>query len=205
MTGRKVRYFTMLVHWESTKDEELKAILANQLQLLNPRLRKQFEVEVERFKLIAEWYHIAILEMTYLNIEMTSENVADSLGITISQASEALQLLLKLDLLKETGLHRYEKTLKEIFFQSETANQALRKYHHQMLAKAQESLYSQSPAEKMVGSETFPMNVEDLPEAKAIIEICFQQILQLSKKSQNRSQVYHLGIQCFQLIKGKKK
>jgi len=206
LSGRKVRYFQTLVHFETTKDEELKLLLAGQLRVLNPKLREHFEVSVDQFNLIADWYNAAILEMTYLKDQpMDPESVAQRLDISITQAKESLNLLQKLDLLDPLGNQRFQKKKSQFLFQSEISNQALRKYHHDMLAKAQTSLQTQSPKEKMVGSETIPLNIEDLQEAKDIIEGCFQQILELSKRSQNKTDVYHLGIQMFRLTKEARK
>lgn len=202
LTDRKIRYFQTLVHFETTKDEELKLLLAGQLRVLNPKLREHFEVSVDQFNLIADWYNAAILEMTYIKDQpMDPESVAQRLDISITQAKEALNLLQKLDLLDPVGNARFQKKKSQFLFQSGIPNQALRKFHHEMLAKAQTSLQTQSPKEKAIGSETVAINIEDLPEARDIIEACFQQILDLSKRSQNKTDVYHLGIQFFKLTK----
>lgn len=206
LTGRKVKYFNTLVQFESTKNEELRLLLSNQLRVLNPKLREHFEVNVAHFRFMSDWYHTAILEMTYLPGQaMDPESLAQSLGITVTQCKEALDLLQRLELLEPTENGSFQKTKKQFKFQAGSPNQALRKFHHQMLGKAQESLCTQTPAEKLVGSETVPLNVEDLEEANDIIEGCFQHILELSKRSQNRTHVYHLGIQFFQITKGCKK
>lgn len=200
LSGRKTKYFMALVQYETTKNEELKLLLLNQLRVLNPKLREHFDFNMDQFRFMSDWYHMAILEMTYLPQQsFKPEDLAKSLGITETQAKEALVLLQRLELLEPTDSGSYQKTKKQFKFQSSTANLALRKFYHQMLGKAQESLHTQTPQEKMIGTETLPLNVEDLPAAKDIIEFCFQQMLELSKRSQNRTHVYHLGIQFFQL------
>ncbi len=70
-----------------------------------------------------------------------------------------------------------------------------------MLGKAQGVLHTQTNDQKSVGSETMVMGVEDLAEANDIIESCFQQILALSNRSKNKTHVYHVGIQLFQVSK----
>lgn len=202
LSGRKIRYFQTLVHFETTKDEQLKLLLAGQLQVLNPKLREHFEARVDQFNVIADWYNAAILEMTYIkNQPMDPDSVADRLGITPTQAKEALNLLQKLDLLEPLNNHRFQKKKSQLLFQSGIPNQALRRFHHEMLAKAQTSLQTQSPREKIVGSETVAIHTVDLEEARDVIENCFQQILEISRRSQNKSEVYHLGIQFFRLTK----
>lgn len=206
LSGRKAKYFNTLVQYASTKNEDFKLLLTNQLRILNPKMREQFEGNVAHFRFMSDWHHTAILEMTFLpNQQMDPESIAHKLEITATQAREALELLQKLELIRPTGPGCYEKTHKKLVFQTNSPNQALRKFHHQMLGKAQESLATQSSLEKLVGSETFPMGIEDLSEANDIVEGCFQQILELSKRSQNKTHVYHLGIQLFQISKGTKK
>lgn len=203
LTSKKLKYFNTLVQLELTKNEELKILLLSQLKALNPKLREHFEVNVDQFKFMSDWYFSTILELTYLtHIKISAESLVQCLNITSTQAKEALEILQRLELLEPTlDGESFQKTKKQFKFQAGSPSKALRKYHLQMLTKAQESIETQTPEEKLIGSETIPLNVEDLGEANDIIESCFQQILELSKRSQNRSHVYHLGIQFFQTSK----
>lgn len=208
LTGKGSRYFCTLVRYQTTRNEELRSLLASQLRALNPKLREHFTITVDRFKLMTEWYHAAIVEMTFLeNFPMNEESIAHSLSISPTQAREALSLLLRLKLLEPARQDRYRKTQSQSQFQvqSEVPNQALRKFHHQMLAMAQASLETQLPSEKVIGSETLPIAFSDLPEAREIIENCFQQMIGLSKRSSKKEQVYHLGIQFFRLTRRSEK
>lgn len=202
LSGKKFKYFTTLVQMETTKNEEMKLLFLNQLKVINPKLREHFDVNVDQFRFMSEWYYPAILEMTHLTyIQINPESLAHSLVITPTQAKEALELLVRLELIEPTENNSYKKTKNQFKFQAGSPNQALRKYHHQMLARAQDSLQTQTPNEKLVGSETIPMNIDDLALANDIIEGCFQQILELSKRSQDRTHIYHLGIQFFQVTR----
>lgn len=204
LTGKKKKYFSALVQFQTTKDEDLKSILNAKLKVLNPKLRNHFDITIDRFNLMAEWYHTAILEMTHLDRKkMTPETIATELQISVDQAKSAIELLLRLELIQATGNHHYKKANGKFQAQSEIPNEALRRYHYQMLSKAQESLRAQSPQEKFVGSETIPLNSKDLPKAIDIIESCFQQLLQLADDSLDRDHVYHLGIQAFKLTTGR--
>lgn len=40
LVGRKARYFNALVQFETTKNQELKLLLLNQLRVLNPKMRE---------------------------------------------------------------------------------------------------------------------------------------------------------------------
>lgn len=195
LTGRKEKYFITLVQYATTKNEELNFLLINKLRVLNPKVQEHFNVQLDKFSFMSEWYHIPILEMTYLsNQDMSPTVLAESLDISIQQATEAINTLQRLNLLEKKEDGSFKKSKNQFKFQSENSHHILRKFHYQMLAKAQESLHTQTPQQKLVGSETLPLNIEDLPAANDIIEFCFQQILELSKRSQNKTHVYHLGI-----------
>jgi uncharacterized protein (TIGR02147 family) len=205
LTGDKKKYFTSLVQFQTTKDEDLKEILNAKLKVLNPKLRNHFDITIDRFNLMAEWYHTAILEMTHLDRKkLTPDTLSVELSISKEQAKAALELLLRLELIEEEGEGFFRKAKGKFQAQSEIPNEALRRYHYQMLSKAQESLRTQTPQEKFVGSETIPLNSKDLPKAVDIIENCFQQLLQLAENSLDRDYVYHVGIQAFKLTGGKK-
>lgn len=202
---KEAQYFQTLVHFENSEDLHLKSTLENQLKVLNPLLRKKSEVQDESYIVLSEWHHIAILELTYLfPKEFNAKIVSEQLNIDLGQAESSLLLLEKMSLLEKTN-NSYIKTKKQFTFNSDLANQALRHYHRSMLAKAQTALIEQTNKEKAIGSETFPLAVEDLSEAKDIIENCFQQLLRLSERSKNRTHVYHAGIQLFQINRPSKR
>jgi uncharacterized protein (TIGR02147 family) len=199
LNSKEAKYFQTLVHYENTQDENLRRILECQLKTLNPILLKSSHVEDENYIVLSEWHHIAILELTYVNQKkLNAKIVSEQLNIELDQAESALNLLEKLGLLQPKN-SSYEKTKKQFIFSSELSNLALRQYHKTMLGKAQWALIEQTNKEKIIGSETFPLALEDLNQAREIIENCFQQLIQLSESSVNRKHVYHAGIQMFQL------
>ena len=204
LNAKETKYFQTLVHFENSQDENLKKVLENQLMVMNPKLRAQFEVRDEHYNVLSEWHHIAILELAALNPKMTPSFISEQLNIELSQATSALNLLEKMALLERKG-SAYTKTKKQFTFSSHLANQALRHFHKTMLAKAQVAIIEQTNQEKFIGSETFPLAQEDFAEAQDIIENWFQQLLQLSEKSTKKTHVYHAGIQMFQLNRPLKK
>lgn len=202
---KESKYFQTMVHHENSQDQNLKQILESHLIILNPLLRKKFELEEDYFIVLSEWYHIAIMELTYVfPKKLDAKLVSEQLNIDLETAQSALTLLERLDLLEKKG-ESFIKTKKKFTFKSELANHAIRHFHRTMLGQAQTSLIEQTSKEKFIGSETFPLAIEDLDEAKDIIENCFQQLLKLSERSHQRKHIYHAGIQLFQLNRPKKR
>ncbi|MFZ3230796.1 MAG: TIGR02147 family protein [Pseudobdellovibrio sp.] len=202
---KETRYFQTLVHYENSQDDNLKKILESQLKVLNPQLRKESEVPDEQYIVLSEWHHVAILELTYLfPKKLNAKIISEQLNIELNQAESALILLEKMSLLEKIN-DSYIKTKKQFTFSNTFANHALRYYHTTMLQKAQAAIVEQTNKEKFVGSETFPLALDDLKEANEIIENCFQQLLQLSERSIQKTHVYYAGIQMFQLNRPIKK
>ncbi|RYZ69650.1 MAG: DUF4423 domain-containing protein, partial [Proteobacteria bacterium] len=71
-----------------------------------------------------------------------------------------------------------------------------------MLSKAIESLPTQSPQEKFIGSETLAFDSTRLAAASEIIEDCFSRVVKLAAESEKKDSVYHIGIQMFRLSRG---
>ena len=197
-------YFVTLVQWHRSKSEEQKIELFEKLNSILPQ-PKHTVLTVELFKIIAEWYHLSILELTNVyNFDLTSENASAALGISKFEAQSAIDRLLRLDLLEKNKKGKLQKTSNVFLSNSNVPNSALRKYHEQTLSKAITSITTQTPADKFIGSETFAFDVADLKIASEIIEDCFSKITALAgknKNNKNKKSVYHMGVQLFNLTK----
>ncbi|MNJ91266.1 Helix-turn-helix domain protein [compost metagenome] len=196
---KKIEYFTTLVSYESAKTEDLRISLAEKLSALSGQNGAK-PVDLDIFKAISEWYHLPILELTHMDdFKLAPESAAQALGISKNEAELAIDRLTRLELLEENEIGTLTKTDNRILAVSKVPNTALRKFHDQMFDKAKQSLTAQTPEEKFVGSETFVFDQEQLQEANEILEECFSRILNISKKSNHKRAVYHLGIQFFRL------
>ena len=133
--------------------------------------------------------------------DLTNESAAAALGISKTEAQYAIDRLIRLELLVINKKNKLHKASNILLSNSDIPNSALRKYHEQTLLKAIHSLTTQSPAEKFIGSETFAFDVADLSKASEIIEECFSKITALAGTKKNKKNVYHMGVQLFNLTK----
>ncbi len=202
LTNRQDDYFFLLVQHESTKDPNIKSCILKKLQTLNPK-RAVNDLSVDYFKVISDWYHLPILQMLNLkDFNFTPSNVAKRLGITKFEVEVAIDRMERLELIVLDSKGHFRRTQERWLVRSETSNQALRHFHRQMLAKATESLENQTPKEKFIGSETMAFDPKDLESAKQIIEECFNRLISLAENANQKTQVYHIGVQCFNLTPG---
>ena len=204
LAGAPLDYFLLLVQLESTKDLDLREEILSKISTFNSRRPRDLSVDL--FKIISDWYHYPILEMTNLTgFEFSAENIAPRLGITTVEASAAIDRLLRLELLECHPDGSYRKTLSYLVARSEKDEPAIRHFNEQMLKKAMESLTRQNRDERYGGSETFVIAREQLGEAKCVMEEFFTRILKLSETPVPKTDVYHLNVQFFNLTHERKK
>jgi uncharacterized protein (TIGR02147 family) len=162
------------------------------------------ELSVDLFRIIGDWHHYAILEMTFVEgFRGDPQWIAGQLGITVTEAKLAVDRLLDLEFLQiaEDG------TLTKTFGTHTTSDKhlttpALRRHQRQVLEKAIHSLENDPIETRGMSSMTMAIDPELLPEAKRRIEE-FTQELCAFLESGRRKQVYELGIAIYPIQKSK--
>ncbi len=217
LNQKETDYLCTLVQYEATKSEELKSSLNERLKQLNEKYELR-DLSIDVFKAISDWYHIPILEMSTLHctlsdlqganppgFQFTPDKIAKRLGITVHEASAAIERLERLELLEKDKKRGYRKVHSNALFKSNKPNTALRLFHKQMLEKAIESLESQTPQEKYIGSQTFSIDLTQLEQAKTLADEFRKKLVLLFSKGKTKTETYHLGIQLFRLTTHKEK
>lgn len=200
----EAEYFTLLVQFETAKKQELKHYIQERLNLIAPQ-NKSYDLSVDVFKAIAEWYHVPILQLVTLpGFEASTKNIAKRLGITSIEAQVAVERLLRLELLEQTAPAQYRQTHDRILVNSKIPSSALQSFHRQLLEKAIEALTTQTPHEKVNGSETFVYDPSTIEEARQVTKEYYNKMNALSEKSKNPTEVYHLAVNFFRITKQEK-
>ena len=70
-----------------------------------------------------------------------------------------------------------------------------------MLSKAVDSIEEQTPAEKVIRTETLAFNENDLDEVSELAAEFMGKLVQISRKARKKKMVYHAGFQFFKLNK----
>jgi uncharacterized protein (TIGR02147 family) len=206
LDSRSADYFCLLVQLETSKDPEVRETLLERIRELNPRVKDIHDLSVDAFRQIADWYHAAILEMTFLDPpDFTPSVIARRLGIRRVEAEAALERLCRMGLLEKDSRNIYRKPSTRLRVDSPAPNDALRDNYRQLLAKIDEALETQSPEERLSGGETLAFSREALPRARRAIEDCFQTLIDLSEKTPRKKDIYHLAIHFINLTSSKGK
>jgi uncharacterized protein (TIGR02147 family) len=158
-------------------------------------------IEVERFKVLSQWYHLAILDLSETEgFRAESRWIARRLKISPVQAANALERLKTLGLLvKKDGA--WKKSDTRVAFASSQSHASIREHHKQMIEKGLECLSdaSRSAFEKRsITGITLSINPKHLPEAFEMIDQ-FRKTLESRLSRGQCSEVYQLNVQLFNL------
>lgn len=161
------------------------------------------EVDEETFRVIADWQHYAILELTYLKAFRPEAGwIAKRLGISEMEASLALDRLLRLGLLRWEG-RKLKKTRRTLWKSpdGDAASQPMRRYQQQCLAKATDALDTIPFGKRTASAMTMPIDPAKLPLVRRMIEEFALEVCRTAAAG-NMTDVYQLTIHFHSLLKG---
>lgn len=199
-------YFCLLAQYEAATVPSLKAQLHS--RLLDAQSNREEagiipqDYSVEVFKLISDWYHLPIVEMTELkDFDFNAKNIAHRLGITKNQAEVAIERLERLEMIEKKADGGYRKSHLDIHFRSDVMNAALNSFHRQMIGRASEAVAEQKREDRYIGSNTIAIDPKLLPKATELFAKFRNDLVQLFNSGEKNTEVYHLGLQLFRLTK----
>lgn len=193
LTEAETQYFCFMVQLEQEEDPGFREELSNRLKALNPK-RETHDLSVDLFKTIADWYHFAILELTYLTgFRLEAASAAKKLGISKVEAEVAIDRLVRLELLDKEG-STYRKAQPYILTKSQLPNGAFKQHHRQILEKALQCIDSQDPSERMSATDIVPIDSRLLPKVERLSVEFSSAVLRLADKSTVKDSVYALSV-----------
>jgi uncharacterized protein (TIGR02147 family) len=197
-------YFRLLVQYESSKSPEIRQALLERIN--SHRVKPVRDLSLDAFQIISSWYHLPILQMALLDSGpgLDAGIAAKRLGISRVEARVAIERLERLELLERQADGTYRRCDSTLRVHSPAPNAALRKFNAEILGKALESVESDSPSEKVIGTETIAFDPEQMEEVRRRVDEFLTSISELTLKAKRKTQVYSLCVQFFNLTKGKK-
>ena len=199
LSANELNYFYDLVELSQARSEVLKDILKQ--RLMSYEENKTYRVlQEDIFKIIADWHHYAIMELTYTKgFKSDTLWIAKRLGIPPSEVKQAIERLLRLELIEEVEgtLIKSEVNLAST---QDVPSTAIRSLTKQLLEKAIDSLEVQSLDERDFGTITMAIDPKKLPEAKKMIRKFRRELCEFLE-SGYRAEVYTFSTQLFKLTK----
>jgi uncharacterized protein (TIGR02147 family) len=191
------RLFVSLCRYQSSQSEPGRSLIKQDLESIKKNFTKFDTLKTDQFNIIADWYHLAILEL--IEIEGFSSNptwIAQHLGISVADAARALDRLIRLKLVTTLPDGSLQK-LKNIGV-LDTPSEALRKFHQQHLKHAYRAIEQVAFEKRHTSGTTVAIDPKNLDEAKTLIKE-FRAKLSALLSEGDKTQVYHLAIQLFPL------
>lgn len=201
LTVEESSYLCDLVELSNVKSNELKEVLNYRLSKYTPN-RKFRTVSEENFKLISNWYHYAILELTSTaDFQSDPRWISSRLGITLECTNEAIDRLCKMGLL-DIRDGKYSKVNLNITTTQDMPSDAIRMATTQLLQKAEFALNHHEVSAREFGTMTMAITPEKLPVAREMIRKFRRELASyLEDESDKRTEVYVLATQLFSVTK----
>lgn len=211
LEGAETEYFVTLAQFENAKSESMRARLLDQLKRMNPRgLDRATELGIDRFKLVSDWYGLAVLELVSAVMprerksapgQWTAAQIAKALGITTAQSESTLERLAKLDLLARSPDGKFARAAGSVLVVSDVPNEALRNYYRGVLDRCLESVAEQPPSDKVVGAEVFAFDPAQIEEVRSLTDDYLTSLRRLAQTGKRRTEVYQALTNVFRITK----
>lgn len=171
------------------------------LDLFKDGAKKYSEIQMEFFNVISDWYHFAILELTYHeSFQSNSRWISTVLDISIEDTEKAIQRMLKLGLLQfEQG--QYKDTFGYLATPEETPSSSLRNFNRQLIEKALSAMEDRPIDEREMSSSLFALDKSQLKEMKIKMREFKRNLMTEADKAKKKNSVYCLSMQLFELTR----
>jgi uncharacterized protein (TIGR02147 family) len=163
------------------------------------RRDKMEELDLEKFTVVRDWYHMAILEMTDIKGFRNDPGwISSRLDLPVELVKEAINRLIETGLLLEDQ-GRLVQTRRDLELPSGLPSRSVREHHKQILTKAIVAVDEVTVEEREYSSHTFAVAKSALPELKGLVREFQRQIARLSAQGE-KDDVYVLGMQLFPVL-----
>lgn len=196
----ETRYFCDLITAQHARTPSARIIASTRIQGATAMADYKI-LKDDEFSVIAQWYHLAILELLKPEAkDLTTDVIAHRLGINKLLVEEAVDRMERLELIERTAQGLLLRSVKGVVTSDKIPSEAIRSHHQQVLGKAGEALSNQPLTERDFTSMTVAFDRRLVPEVKNLIERFKSDFLNLVESMQaDKQDVYALGIQLFNL------
>lgn len=162
------------------------------------------KISADQYQAFSEWHYMAILNLVRLkNFKNDPKWIAERTGITEIKAAEAVDRLIRLEMLteKDGKLVRNHPAYRTT---DDVADVSVRKSHFQTLELAQKSLEQDSIDIRDFSWLTMTVKQERMKEMKEFVRKFQDEFVNLFGMDQDADEVYRMSVQMFPLTKREK-
>ena len=153
----------------------------------------------ESFRVVSEWYHFAIMELTGLKgFKNSATWISSKLGVTEDEARGAIERMKRLSILEEVD-GTLRKVSELVLLPSGKPNDDGRRFHLEILKRAMKSLEKDDLEKRDFSSIVMKVRTRDLGEAKRRVKAFRRTLMNDLENGQDHDDVACLSIQLFSL------
>lgn len=208
---KESEYFLALIQFEGAKSQDLQIQFLEKLKKLNPQFSpthnlKQTMLSLEHFRLIANWYGFAILELISIpNTSWTVKDIAQKFAIPKIEVEVTLERLEKLELIEKNAQGYFQRAVDSVMINSALPSETIQKYYLDIHEESKKSIKEQTPQDKVIGTQVFSLDVEQLEEVRVLTENYLNSLNELAARGKNKTEIYQAITNVFKLTKGENK
>ncbi|MEK6706611.1 MAG: TIGR02147 family protein [Bdellovibrionota bacterium] len=200
---RDAHYFRDLVRlYKIRRDPKLSVLLMEKMGRQHPSGAIKI-LDDPTFSIVSNWYHFVIREMCRMDSFFEDPDwISKSLRFkaTPREVGQAIQKLLQSNMLIRDERGRLQVSDGRIHTGSDTASEAIKRYHEQMLENAKQGIRTISLDEREFTSSVLVVRKENLSRAREAIREFKNKFAELFEEA-NGETVYALQIQLYPMTK----
>lgn len=155
------------------------------------------QLEIDAFTVISEWYHYAILELTYVvGFVSDAKWISRKLSITVEEVKSAIERLRRLGLLTEVQGSLVKTTKRHTNKGRLNTSAAHKELQRQVITKALIAIDECPQDEKDITSMTMAIDTRNLEKARLLIQKFRRDLCELLEEGKPE-QVFNLAIQLY--------
>lgn len=193
-------FFLLSVKAQHARSLKVKDEATHTLNGLLAPQKKTKQFELQEIEQAYNWYHTAILELTELkDCQHTVEWFAKKLKLKKVIVKNALERLENIGWITfEDGIYKSSYIESETTF--DVPSSTIRKYHEEILKKAEQSLMTDNVLEREFLNMTLAFSKEHMNEAKEAIRLFQKDFAEkFYPKEKEKDSVYQLSVHLFRL------
>ncbi len=193
-------YFILLVESMHARSKTQKEIAISKLKTFKVEQQKTFDLD--SWKIISEWQHLAIWEMSRLtNFKADPLWIAKRLNISIIVVRESIIRLVKLGLLKITKTGRFTPSGDfTLILPHDIPSDYTKNFHSQIIKKSLIAMYQQELYKRNYSTVIVSTNKSKIREAKQMIMDFNKTLNNFLNNTDNPDTVYCISTQLFELV-----
>ena len=158
---------------------------------------KFLTLDQNKFSVVSDWYHLGILELLKTNnARFDSKWIASRLGISVLQATNALERMVALSMIKSDGVKMIPVS-EFVSTPDGLSSQALKNHHEQLIQKGLSALYTQNLEERDFRGLTVKCKKSDVPNVREKIRTFLRDLDAELNQDETADEVYQLSTQFF--------